>query len=116
MGKHNAVSINPVKVRPFYSQFFCELTIQAKYGFKKDYITVINNGYVYLEFMHIDQSEDGKTTLLWQQKKAFSLNLSRIGSLLALPNEIDKGYKLGESYIEKKTIKTIFIFHSANGK
>jgi hypothetical protein len=50
-----------------------------------------------MEFMPMSRDEEGKTSLLWQQKKSFSLNLQRLGSILSLPNEIDKGYKLGKS-------------------
>lgn len=40
-----------------------------------------------------------KTMLVWQKKKAFMLNMERLGSILALPNEIDKGFHLDLSYI-----------------
>ena len=46
--KNCAISVNPVK---------------AKYGFKKDYISVIKNGYIFLEFMDIENTTDGRVNL-----------------------------------------------------
>lgn len=39
VGSQNAMSMLPVK---------------ARYGYKKDYISVVKNGYIFLEFMEVE--------------------------------------------------------------
>ena len=51
-GKENALTINPVKV--------IDNLMKAKYGFKKDYISVIKNGYIFIEIIPLDKDASGQ--------------------------------------------------------
>jgi len=66
LSNDNAISLNLLK---------------AKYGFKKEYITVIKNGSVIIEFIPLTKDEFGKVLFNVQDKKKFLLDLNRIGDV-----------------------------------
>jgi len=52
-----------------------------------------------MEFMDLEKNEEGKKSFVWQNKKTFILNLAKVGSILALPNQFGSGYNLGIGYL-----------------
>ena len=70
-------------MRPIYIQqdhgVFTALPVKAKYGSKKDYITVLKTGYILFEFIKRTQSnfEQAKPVFDWQNKQYFTLDPKR---------------------------------------
>ena len=77
-------------MRPIYVQqdhgVFTALPVKAKYGSKKDYITLVKTGYIIFEFIKRSQSnfDQAKPVFDWQNKQYFTLDPKRALEILNL--------------------------------
>ena len=83
-------------------------TVKAKFGFKKDYLTVQKNGYVVFEFIPMVFKElEKRNQLLWQDKDSFILDFRRSAELLMIDLKSKEEYFIDftSDRVPKKRLK-----------